>query len=37
MFVTFGTGPADVAGFVEHPLASSHPYAAHAVETVPHG
>ena len=37
MFVTFGTGPADVAGFVEHPLASSHPYAAHAVETGPHG
>ncbi len=30
MFVTFGTGPADVAGFVLHPLASSHPYAVEA-------
>ncbi len=28
MFITFGTGPADVAGFVQHPLSSSYPYAA---------
>ena len=27
MFVTFGTGPADLAGFVSHPFASSHPYS----------
>jgi putative oxidoreductase len=27
LFITFGIGPADVAGFVEHPFASSHPYA----------
>ena len=30
MFVTFGTGPANVAGFVLHPFASSHPYAVEA-------
>ncbi len=28
MFITFGTGPADVGGFLSHPLASSRPYAA---------
>jgi putative oxidoreductase len=28
MFITFGTGPADVRGFLSHPLASSRPYAA---------
>ncbi len=32
MFVTFGTGPAAVAGFITHPLSSTHPYSvgAHA-------
>ena len=30
MFVTFGTGPADVAGFVAHPFSSTHPYDAEA-------
>jgi putative oxidoreductase len=28
MLITFGTGPADVAGFLSHPFASSHPYGA---------
>ena len=27
LFVTFGTGPADVAGFVAHPLSSTPPYS----------
>ena len=26
LLITFGTGPADVAGFVAHPFASSQPY-----------
>ena len=26
LLVTFGTGPADVAGFIAHPFASSQPY-----------
>ena len=26
LFITFGTGPADVGGFLAHPFASSHPY-----------
>jgi putative oxidoreductase len=26
LFVAFGTGPADVPGFFEHPLSSSRPY-----------
>ena len=34
MFITFGTGPADVAGFVLHPFTSSHPYV---VEAATHG
>ena len=32
MFVTFGTGPADLGGFLSHPFASSHPYSV----TAPH-
>jgi putative oxidoreductase len=27
LFITFGTGPADVTGFVQHPFSSSHPYS----------
>lgn len=27
LLITFGTGPADVGGFLAHPLASSHPYS----------
>ena len=30
MFITFGTGPADVGGFLAHPFASSHPYRSEA-------
>jgi putative oxidoreductase len=30
LLITFGTGPAGVAGFLAHPLSSSHPYALHA-------
>lgn len=26
LLITFGTGPADVAGFIAHPFASSQPY-----------
>lgn len=26
LLITFGTGPADVAGFLAHPFTSSHPY-----------
>jgi putative oxidoreductase len=26
LFITFGTGPADVPAFLEHPLSSSRPY-----------
>ncbi len=28
LFVTFGTGPADVGSFLGHPFSSSHPYTA---------
>ena len=27
MFITFGTGPADMAGFLAHPFSSSRPYS----------
>lgn len=27
LLITFGTGPADVAGFIAHPFASSQPYS----------
>ncbi len=33
MFVTFGTGPADIGGFLSHPFASSHPYS---ITSAPH-
>jgi putative oxidoreductase len=31
LFITFGTGPANLHGFLENPLASTHPYA----QTIP--
>lgn len=30
LLITFGTGPAGIAGFLAHPLSSSHPYAFHS-------
>lgn len=35
LLITFGTGPADVGGFLSHPLASSHPYADTTVAATP--
>ncbi len=35
MFITFGTGPADVAGFLRQPFSSSSPYQGPAAPAAP--